>query len=500
MAASALWSLSRRPVYRLVSSQSLRSFPRRTSAFSPPGCEFRSAYSLDKLYPSQEKEADKSKDQAKQTVHDIPVDRLSISYSRSSGPGGQNVNKVNSKAEVRFHLTSADWIAEDTRQNMAVMHRNKINREGELIVMSQVSRYQMRNLADCLQKIRDLIAEATEKPHVVLPEDAQRVRERADEDKFTASPFVNISSNGSIVAFQAHRLTSSCNLDVHAFPFDKQACNLTIMSSAYSDEDILMKSIKTSKMANQDSHKNYLTNGEWKFEQLRIVEHVMSYDTFSTSTVIYEITMTRRSILQVLVLILPTFSLFLLDMAISYAFASPGEKIVFKVTLILEVSFLSMILNDKLPTTSDNPPVIAKFFTGLFMFMVLGILENAFILYLREAKPTFQCFRGKKFLNKFKRTKERKSEDPTTCFGSEMRREDTPLPENEHSDSLVFLKHLNAELKQIKKHLALEEVQNDAPKYSSQDKSFLQVEKTLYFARLILSLVFLTYIVIIWRH
>ncbi|XP_040845635.1 peptidyl-tRNA hydrolase ICT1, mitochondrial isoform X4 [Ochotona curzoniae] len=108
-------------------------------------------------------------DDAKQAGNDIPVDRLTISYSRSSGPGGQNVNKVNSKAEVRFHLATADWIAEPVRHKMAVM----INRSGELILTSESSRYQFRNLADCLQKIRDMIAEASQMPKEPSQEDAQ---------------------------------------------------------------------------------------------------------------------------------------------------------------------------------------------------------------------------------------------------------------------------------------------------------------------------------------
>ncbi|KAG8537682.1 hypothetical protein GDO81_024083, partial [Engystomops pustulosus] len=98
-------------------------------------------------------------------------DRLTISYSKSSGPGGQNVNKVNTKAEIRFHLSSADWIPEDVRQKISQQNRNRINREGELIVSSQVSRYQMRNLADCLDKIRTMISEANQKPKPVTKED-----------------------------------------------------------------------------------------------------------------------------------------------------------------------------------------------------------------------------------------------------------------------------------------------------------------------------------------
>ncbi|NXA48549.1 ICT1 hydrolase, partial [Nothocercus julius] len=108
-------------------------------------------------------------------------DRLTISYCRSSGPGGQNVNKVNTKAEVRFHLASADWIPEDVRQKMALMHRKKINRAGELIVNSEESRYQMRNLAICLEKIRGLVTEATEKPKVVSKETSQQLIERVEK-------------------------------------------------------------------------------------------------------------------------------------------------------------------------------------------------------------------------------------------------------------------------------------------------------------------------------
>ncbi|XP_063816734.1 large ribosomal subunit protein mL62 [Pseudophryne corroboree] len=123
--------------------------------------QFRSAYSLDKLYPDS---LCRTAEEKIEDHKDIPIDRLSISYSRSSGPGGQNVNKVNTKAEVRFHLSSADWIPEDVRQNISVQYKNRITRSGELIVVSQVSRYQMRNLADCLDKIQNMISEASQKP------------------------------------------------------------------------------------------------------------------------------------------------------------------------------------------------------------------------------------------------------------------------------------------------------------------------------------------------
>ncbi|XP_040885544.1 peptidyl-tRNA hydrolase ICT1, mitochondrial [Toxotes jaculatrix] len=117
-------------------------------------------------------------------VH-IPVDRLTVSYSRSSGPGGQHVNKVSTKAEVRFHVQTADWIPQDVRQKIFETNKNRINKAGELLVTSELSRSQQRNLSDCIQKISAIIAEASKKPHEPTAEDialrAARLQKRNKE-------------------------------------------------------------------------------------------------------------------------------------------------------------------------------------------------------------------------------------------------------------------------------------------------------------------------------
>ncbi|XP_059005155.1 large ribosomal subunit protein mL62 isoform X2 [Mustela lutreola] len=156
--------------------------PQRALHKQAEGTEFQSIYSLDKLYPESRGSdtAWRVPAEAQKASNDIPLDRLTISYCRSSGPGGQNVNKVNSKAEVRFHLATAEWIAEPVRQRIAITHKNKINRSGELILTSECSRYQFRNLADCLQKIRDMIAEASQPAKEPSKEDAALHRIRIE--------------------------------------------------------------------------------------------------------------------------------------------------------------------------------------------------------------------------------------------------------------------------------------------------------------------------------
>ncbi|XP_041072584.1 peptidyl-tRNA hydrolase ICT1, mitochondrial [Carcharodon carcharias] len=150
--------------------------------------QYRSAYSLEVLYPNSR--ADYSGSGGRQqgqdgALHnsystDIPVDRLTVTYCRSSGPGGQNVNKVNTKAEVRFHVATADWLPEDVRSAITAKHQNRINRAGQLIVTSEASRYQMRNLANCLQKIRDIVAAASQKPKQSSKEEAENRRMRVE--------------------------------------------------------------------------------------------------------------------------------------------------------------------------------------------------------------------------------------------------------------------------------------------------------------------------------
>ncbi|KAM9716639.1 large ribosomal subunit protein mL62 [Menidia menidia] len=117
-------------------------------------------------------------------VH-IPIERLTVSYSRSSGPGGQHVNKVSTKAEVRFHLHTADWIPEDVRLKILQKNKNRINKAGELLVTSEMSRSQQRNLSDCIQKISAIVAEASQKPPEPTAEDValreQRLQKRNRE-------------------------------------------------------------------------------------------------------------------------------------------------------------------------------------------------------------------------------------------------------------------------------------------------------------------------------
>ena len=87
----------------------------------------------------------------------VPRDALTFRFARSSGPGGQHVNKVNTKVDARFVLNDATWLTEHEKQAIAEKNSGRVNGRGELYVTSQRHRSQAANKEDCVRKLQDIV-------------------------------------------------------------------------------------------------------------------------------------------------------------------------------------------------------------------------------------------------------------------------------------------------------------------------------------------------------
>merc|ERR1711970_334470 len=151
---------------------------------------YKSAVSLDQLYPTSSLDYNKKiqipESKGLNFSGYIPIESVKITYSCSSGPGGQNVNKVNTKVDLRFHIESAQWLTDELKKKVTDKHKTSINKEGYIIVRSEKTRSQQLNLADALDKLRHMIHSAayvTPPPSVEAVERQRRRHETAVRER-----------------------------------------------------------------------------------------------------------------------------------------------------------------------------------------------------------------------------------------------------------------------------------------------------------------------------
>lgn len=114
----------------------------------------------------------------------IPDSELEFTFARSSGPGGQNVNKVNSKAILRWNVQHSPSLPAPVRDRFLQRHGARITQDGDLILQSQKYRDQPRNTEDCLNRLREMLLEAARPPVKRRPTRPSRgSKERRLQDK-----------------------------------------------------------------------------------------------------------------------------------------------------------------------------------------------------------------------------------------------------------------------------------------------------------------------------
>lgn len=96
----------------------------------------------------------------------IPREEFQIDFARSSGPGGQNVNKVSSKAILRWKPSTSPSLPPAVRDRLLRALASKLTTEGDWLVTSQKTRDQGRNVEDCLDKVRQAVLAASLPPKV----------------------------------------------------------------------------------------------------------------------------------------------------------------------------------------------------------------------------------------------------------------------------------------------------------------------------------------------
>lgn len=94
----------------------------------------------------------------------IPKWRLTFTASRSGGPGGQHVNRTESKVELRFNVLEADWIPDRVRHRFMKLFAGRITLDGDFVLTCEENRSRHQNQATALEKLNEMLEEASVEP------------------------------------------------------------------------------------------------------------------------------------------------------------------------------------------------------------------------------------------------------------------------------------------------------------------------------------------------
>lgn len=96
----------------------------------------------------------------------IPLSEIHFSFVKSSGPGGQNVNKVNTQAQLSWDVSATQSLPEAVKCRLLIQAANRISKAGVLRIDCQSSRDRETNRRECLNRLQQLIVQATQAPQV----------------------------------------------------------------------------------------------------------------------------------------------------------------------------------------------------------------------------------------------------------------------------------------------------------------------------------------------
>nr|XP_004245711.1 peptidyl-tRNA hydrolase ICT1, mitochondrial isoform X2 [Solanum lycopersicum] len=164
-----------------ILSRSLSFSPVRCAAASKGGADDgkKSPARLAQVQQLLHEAKERSQAAGNDPIPKITLDHVTVNFARSGGPGGQNVNKVNTKVDMRFNVENAYWLSDRVREKILQMEKNRINKDGELVISSTKTRTQKGNIEDALSKLQDIIDAASYVPPPPSEEQVKRITKLA---------------------------------------------------------------------------------------------------------------------------------------------------------------------------------------------------------------------------------------------------------------------------------------------------------------------------------
>ncbi|XP_040185059.1 5-hydroxytryptamine receptor 3A-like [Rana temporaria] len=325
--------------------------------------------------------------------------------------------------------------------------------------------------------------------------------------------YMELNYNGTILRRKTLKVVTTCPLDLYKFPFDKQKCNLTFGMSINPGIDVQLIPISNAEKVTRLS-KEQFSKSEWDLTQVDIMHLNVSKYGEEWSKVIYQVLIRRAPILYVINLIIPACLLVVVDVSSMFIPMEGGERLGFKITIVLGFSVLLLILNDFLPNT-DNPPILGVFCMICLLIMIISIVDSIFIsymLHISSVRPDVPEFiklwvlkrlafvlriNIKKDLDSIVVGSSNKASDENLALTESEKETNKHLSKNgKDSAEIKLLKRLLLELLMVRRHLIVSKKEEEAK--SEWNLVAFVLDRFILILYLLIVVIIVVIVVLVW--
>ncbi|XP_071432413.1 5-hydroxytryptamine receptor 3A-like isoform X1 [Pithys albifrons albifrons] len=208
------------------------------------------------------------------------------------------------------------------------------------------------------------------------------INEFVDVGKAPHVPYVYVSHHGEVQNLKPIQVMTACSLDIYNFPFDVQNCSLTFTSWLHHIRDINLSLWRQPELVKFD-RSVFMNQGEW--ELLYVLTQFQEFSVKSSdyyAEMKFYVVIRRRPLFYTVSLLLPSIFLMVMDIVGFYLPPNSGERVSFKITLLLGYSVFLIIVSDTLPATAVGTPLIGIYFVVCMALLVISLTETILIVRL----------------------------------------------------------------------------------------------------------------------
>uniref|UniRef100_A0AAZ3PVH3 5-hydroxytryptamine receptor 3B n=1 Tax=Oncorhynchus tshawytscha TaxID=74940 RepID=A0AAZ3PVH3_ONCTS len=207
------------------------------------------------------------------------------------------------------------------------------------------------------------------------------ISEFVDVGESPAIPYVYVNSSGMVKNNKPIQVVSACDLELYAFPFDKQNCTLTFRSWLHSVNEVNLTLWRSAEEIANDQ-KSFMDDGEWELLSVLLRSHSFPLSLSILLPPTGQVLIRRRPLLYVVSLLIPSIFLMVVDVISFYLPPNSGTRITFKTSILLGYTVFRVNLMNEMPATAIRTPLIGVFFAVCMALLVLNLSISIFVVKL----------------------------------------------------------------------------------------------------------------------